>query len=315
MNIVFLIYKNRSGSTFLLNKLNHFNEICPIPELGHSLNYLLNEPSKLYREHDSYYKEIQNQINDPNSKINSLKLPLNEFINNKYESNYHLFRNLLKSYKEKIKPTAHIIILKHPKLNDIIINNYKYYIHKNIKIIYLLRDPRAIFASAKKSKQSSNNNYMEINPVSSAKDWILHYESRQRIKNIFKDDCLELNYEYLISDFEKQLSIIREFLGIKSSYSNNNDSDFLDQIPNAQKHLHLNIDKTPLKSRIDNYKNELNKSEIIVIEKVCDKYIAKDEGIHKGKKFYATILYYFYIYSDYLHKIKRKIEKFFKYLL
>lgn len=139
-------------------------------------------------------------------------------------------------------------------------------------IVMLLRDGRAVFASCKQARYGASGKPFETNPRNEAFAW-------QRVVASFdrrREDprAALVRYEDLISDPGKSLPPLLDLLGASS------EADVLDSMLRPQRrfrfdatsaHLHENIGREPMRDRIGAWRSELTPDEIREIEVVAGK--------------------------------------------
>ena len=262
--IILLTYKNRSGSTFLINKLDKYKDICSVSE-GGGIVKLLDNPEANFTE--SSFNSILRKISNPEDKLFSWNLFIEDLTTLKdCVTNWEAFQNILQVYKNKNKPEANYIIFKHPRINSIIKNFGSDFFNKNeVYLIFLVRDGRAIYASSKFNKQSTKNIPMEVNPFLSAKGWRTFLKNiENNIKKISSKSSIIIRYEDLVEKYEETIFKVISFLGCKRDLISS--SLLVKNLHKKQRHLHPNIDKRADVSLVSNWKNKLSKKEIIAFQ-------------------------------------------------
>ena len=252
-----LTYKNRSGSTFLLNKLDKYKDICSVSE-GGGIVKLLDNPDESFTE--SSFNSILRKISNPKDKLFSWNL-FNEDLTGLKNciTNWEAFQYILQVYKNKNKPESSYIIFKHPRINSIIKNfGYDFFNKNEVYLIFLVRDGRAIYASSKFNKQSTKNIPMEVNPFLSAKGWrtyLINIENN--IKKISSKSFIIIKYEDLVGKYEETIFKVISFLGCKRDLISS--SLLSKNLHKNQRHLHPNIDKRADISLVNNWKKKIIK--------------------------------------------------------
>ena len=259
-NKIFLLtYKNRSGSTFLMNKLDTYKDICSVYE-SNEIVKLLENPEEAFTINQS--NNIKKKIAQPNDKLFSWNLCTEDLKDlDDCETKWDAFKCILQSFKNKHKPNANHIIFKHPKINSLILNYSDHFLKiSDFFLIILIRDGRAIYASSKLNKQSNKNIPMEVNPFFSARGWkSFMRKTENNLNRLGSESNILVRYEDLVEKNEQTLKKLILFLGCKnetsiSSYSKN--------LHENQKHLHPNINKKANVNLINSWKNKLSKNEI-----------------------------------------------------
>jgi len=146
------------------------------------------------------------------------------------------------------------------------------------KVIFILRDPRGIYNSQKKSLSSTEKKTMSINPIYTALKWNEAVKIVDRYKN--ENWFYLIKYEDLIENKELALNNIIDFFGVSRGRIRSN--NYVRRIPKEQIHLHENVSKKPIKERVNAWEKELTKIEISLIDRIINKKLLKF-----GYNFYA----------------------------
>jgi hypothetical protein len=308
MNITFLTYLSRSGSTLLASKLDKYSEIGVSIEENWE-DGILKGKVKLNCEEDldQYLMNISASKKFKFWHIDSLELK----------------KDLLKlsfpiSYKDVLAA-----IYKQFFGNDEI----KYFIHKkgayfmhykkvlrifpDAKILFIDRDPRGIYNSQKKSIDSITGKCMRSNPVRFA---IYYKKSRLVVNRILnKPFFLKTSYEKLITDEKDELSRILKFIGLKRISTINQSNDYFNKIPETQRHLHGNIKKDKIvKQRMQGWQKELDDCDVAFLQCVLKKeikeldYVIKNIQTNCKLEFYKHVLIFSLKYP--LSYLKTRIQ-------
>lgn len=308
MNITFLTYLSRSGSTLLASKLDKYSEVGVSIEENWEDGILKGKVKlKGEKDLDLYIKNISESNKFKFWDISSLQLK-EDLMTFSFPISYN---NILKSiYKQFFK-------------NDEI----KYFVHKkgayfmhykkvlrvfpNAKILFIDRDPRAIYNSQKKSIDSITGKFMRGNPVSFA---IYYKKSRLVINRLLnKSYFLITSYERLITNEKDELSRILNFIGMKRFSTINQSADYFNKIPESQKHLHGNIktDKI-IKQRMQGWQEELDECELAFLQCVLKKeikeldYVIKNIQTNCKFEFYKLVILFSLKYP--LSYLKSRIQ-------
>ena len=265
--LVFLAYINRSGSTFLAELMSAHSNICVCPEAEVLIRILLRNEEKEVFEKETTIKQILDAcLND--EKFSSWGLDSQTIVSKltTTASKFEMFEAILQTYRNLVKPEAGIIVFKGTEL-------LKVYSKANLGIkpicIVVTRDGRAAFASQKKSRGSLSGMPMQVSPVVAAKHWADYTNSVMADKSI-----LHIKYEDLIENNAETLDRVWKFLNLDLSTSIVQEGDLTSRIPENQKHLHKNIGKGPIKSRIDSWMKELSPAEITLFESEAGETLA-----------------------------------------
>jgi hypothetical protein len=128
--------------------------------------------------------------------------------------------------------------------------------------LYILRDPRAVFASQKSAVSVYNQQTMASSLLRFCRDYRVRYEIAVACEP--EKDIMLIKYEDLVSRSNSTIKEILSFLG-----ANNEEkkiSNYNSKIPETQKHLHPNLLKPPNTQSIEKWRSTLDRSEVYVIE-------------------------------------------------
>ncbi|MCB9461486.1 MAG: sulfotransferase [Anaerolineaceae bacterium] len=137
-------------------------------------------------------------------------------------------------------------------------------VYPHAKFIHVIRDPRAVAISLRKSNVHRSNVYF------GAQRWQKDVQAGIDLKRDFPNDVLEVSYETLVSDTELTLREICDFLGIPFdeamlNYHQQRESAY--EGYHAQ--IHKNLNAPPKQERIEAWRKDLTPVEIALIEQVC----------------------------------------------
>jgi len=304
-NLIFLIYINRSGSTYLCKLLDEYEDIGVSIEAVFP-DGIINRPLTIKNElHIEYaIKKLYKNIKFKEWGINQEDLIIEIKSNNNYPISFDkILSILLKLYFRKKKPSAKIYIYKSPYAGHI--REVKK-IFPNSKFVFIIRDGRAIYYSQKKSKGSIIRKPMANNPIATAIEY--NKVIREIIKYKNKSWLEIIKYEDLIRNKTFEIDKLLKFLNVNSR--NIGFSNYFEKIPNNQKYLHKNIKSGPIVSRINAWKKELGIEERFVFQQICFNilydfnYPMEKIDFRKIKKIY--IYYKFYLYYNF----RRFLDKF-----
>jgi hypothetical protein len=158
------------------------------------------------------------------------------------------------------------------------------------KFVHIYRDPRGVYNSQRYSRQSSTGDPFTENPVRFARKW----GRLMRISESWESDprFIAVSYEDLVTDTDEVMGGICEFLGAGRELSE--DRDYFARIPDAQKHLHRLVKKSPRRDRISAWQNSLSDTEIWIIERYAKKHLCsrgyESVGIRPGLSVYREYL-------------------------
>jgi len=255
IQIIFVTYIPRSGSTFLLNELDKYSEILSLTENNY-INVILNKKKIKRKDLKYYFDKSDHNTAWEFSELEKEKL-------SKETDIYSFFLNSLLIQHRKIKPEASVIIYKNSGLNEFLYEMpQKYIIRFNIKFIVLIRDLRAIYFSHSNMRSEKNGNF-NSNPliiVNYASALINYVEILKKKKNV-----LEIKYEELIVNFDETVREILKFINKDKKFVKQN-HDFIFRVGEESKTIHQNIKEKPMISNIAKWKGNIAKISLLLLE-------------------------------------------------
>lgn len=258
--VCFLVYLNRSGSTLLASLLNKYEDIgvsleANFPDgIWHGDDHVRN-PRELDRYLDRVYQDPKFEAWDIQRTVLHAALMRHNFPFRFSQ----ILPVILKQYFAKNKKDIHVF--KSPYLFNIDFLRREF---KGCKIIFVRRDPRAIFNSQIKTVDTEKGKPMARNPLKVA----LAYNQAMRIAAQFKDKPWfhTVSYEQLIGDTEIELKKVLTFL-VSSGIAQEGQADYFRSISSKQKNIHTNIARKPMQARVVAWKKELSVTDIAVMER------------------------------------------------
>lgn len=259
---LFVNYISRSGSTLLCSMLDQYQDIAVGIEAG--------------------FPGFPNKIL-PNSK-NPLtdKEAITEYLDTLFNDKRFLDWNI-----DRTKLTAALINKDKPIVFSDILDLccQAYFNEQNVNIIthksgyftndlsevrkqfpsafhlYIIRDPRAVFASQKSAQSIYNNSPMASNIYRFAKEYRYRYLIAKENKDT--SDFIFIQFESLLKNASATIDKIIKQLGISNKKKASN---YKERIPESQQNLHGNVGKE-LNVNINNkWKQTLAKEEIYILE-------------------------------------------------
>ena len=265
MQVIFLTYINRSGSTFLVNQLSKLNEFLIIPEGEILVRQLLlkahGRPGK--KTLDTIFQD--HKVKHWNWDIADVKDSFQEM------TNAELFFHLLELYREYNKPHSKILVFKAWELiytlgkipTDLIV---KYH----LKYLALYRDVRAIVSSQRYTIYKGKP--LENNTVTATIKW------RDFIRICQKNHSLVtlLRYEEMITGFDNFFRSLFHKLEIEGDPSFGMSSGSItESLPHNQKPLHPHIDLNPKPEFTEKWKSQLPDEDIKIIQKLATREMSQ----------------------------------------
>jgi protein-tyrosine sulfotransferase len=257
-NPFFIISAGRSGST-LLRKHLQFNPSVNVPPESEDYIMVLskiiiqNEKSiaaKLIGEYLNSREWLKFWMIDKEEFIEKIKIKII-----KGDSICEIIDLLYETHRDKFKPNAILLGDKTPLLNNYL--DLIAYLYSDSKVIYLIRDGRAVINSYIKTREYSLEK--------AVLRWKTSVKIYTKFKNKFGDRIYLVKYEDYISNPELELSKICTFLNIE--YTSKMLSNEIINLGDSHLSHHQNIQKPIDISTVYKWKTELNKSQIVCINK------------------------------------------------
>jgi hypothetical protein len=268
MIIVFLTYVNRSGSTYLANLLSASEEICVCPEGDKLVTLFLESPGKAFLFDDQTRRELKELTQvDPKIKYWGIQDDIFSMFE-EVSSHIDAFLVFLKYYQMKQKPGASCTLFKAERLAYLypLIESYRGTVYP-FKFLSVIRDPRGIYASQKRTIMPGIDKPMSTHPVYSALYW------NQYIRAILKfqdqPSSYHVLYQDLINNMDMTLGRIADFLGLNLIGIKPGMGDLGGRLPDEHKGIHPSISEFPLEEKIHEWKRDLGHEELYMIETLC----------------------------------------------
>ena len=185
-------------------------------------------------------------------------------------NNLDAFIAILNNYKNHFKPGAEYILFKGERIVFLVKKILKARTNHTIQFISLIRDPRAVFASQKRTSFPGTQLIMSNDPIKTADYW----KRNVRLSHFFRaENFLIIRFEDLIMNNSSSLHILSEFLKLNLNELSPDKGDLLKRMSDVQIKIHENIKKMPMIQKIDEWQKELTSSEIYIIERISDKFL------------------------------------------
>lgn len=272
--LAFLVFRSRSGSTFFGDRLSRHPEVLVTPEsnlapklkkfLGtreaeqvtaaELANYVFQEPK--FRQWGLPGKNLAQAL----ETCDSLDWPA-------------VFKTICRAYRDHQKPGAGIVVFK---------NSGWYY--KNIDLLLSLfpgssalgvvRDPRAVFNSARKALHSEKTRPMAENALSNAMRWKKYIKILKQAAIRHPGRVNLIRYESILEDFAGSLNLSWNTLGVSELKKEQLD-EILDQkegshlVSENVHHLHENVLKEPMPELAQKWRSELPRRQALIIRLIC----------------------------------------------
>ncbi|MFW6016650.1 MAG: sulfotransferase, partial [bacterium] len=251
---VFLTYLARSGSTLLSKKLSQFSNFGVGIEEDIEDN-ISKGCFKLQNEVDldKYLDRIFLEVKFKNWNLNKVNLRTRLIDNFKFPLTYYeVLTEIFNLYFAGETKEVYI----HKKGNYYLYWREVLKTFPNSKFIFIYRDPRAIFNSQNKNKNSQNK-IMQKSIYTFAYSYKLAHKLLCRL-NKRKNKLLVFKYEDLVINEDNIIKLIVDFLEVKNVIKSEN-NDYYRRIPQNQLHLHNNVKlEYNDNKRINAWKSELS---------------------------------------------------------
>jgi hypothetical protein len=305
LNIILLSYVNRSGSTYLTNLLSSSWEILGCPESDWIVSGLLEDPGAAFRSRPDIAGEVSADPKMKAWKFNRQdlhKLPPGL-------TNIEVFVHLLEIFRRKTKPGANYVVFKAERLA---------FLYDKIKrcgkagrkfiFLYLHRDPRAVWYSQRRTINPLTARPFSSDPVMFAHSWRKHIVAGLKLSKTMNLHLIR--YEELILDSENQCRFLEDKLGLTRNTLEPGKGDYSVMIPEDHKAIHTSITSEPLPGKTGEWKTNLSRREISMVEYVSGlrdynyEPLATPPGIIRALWIQLLIGNY-----DFWHFLKRAIYK------
>lgn len=261
---VFVSYISRSGSTLFCRLLDRYDDISVGIEAGFP-GFVSSLFPEQYREINS--KEI-------------LEKYLDELYRDIRFQQWNVDRDkLFQRLEAEGYPLYFPQILKNCMIEYFGGSETRFFVHKagyyidildevssffpGAKHIYIIRDPRAIYASQKNASCIYTGKSMGHSLVG----FLHQYKKRVRIlaENVKNRDLIVIRYEDLVNNEEIVEEKVLPFLGLEGV--SRGITDYSARIPENQKFLHTNVSSEVNTNSVEKWKNQLEEREISFIQK------------------------------------------------
>jgi len=312
-----ILSDSRSGSTFLSSLLNQYDGLRMSLESGFP-RLLIEWPMKIFENDedlkkvlDLLYSEIQFQEMNVNREILerfliTLKKPI---------SKKQIFDAIARIYFEnnatKELDSKCTYILKIPVAYQFL--DALQTLIPGFKIIHLIRDGRAVFAS-KRNSISLKGEPFEKNLLVAVAGW----KKKQRLAALKHPE--NIRYEDLVTGTETAMHSLLDYLIVDATARTKTRQavDYANSIGEKQKTFHTNVGKVPQKSSINKWVSDLTSTEIFLYEWIAFKELKKYgyriyefDNASLKKYLKASFLYVYFIF----HYIADRTKNFYRAIL
>jgi len=274
MKYIFIIYLNRSGSTFLSNQLSKLSEILVCPEAEILVNILLKNPDTMLNKKE---QEILGSAIENDRKLKHWNLDI-DLSKTDPQSKLDLFFNILNQYRSRTKPGSTLIAFKAVDLINCIEILHEYGSQKGLDIYFisLIRDPRAIYNSQRRTYVEHRNKFMNRNPLVTIYQW--NYLVTRSIMYSSYTKLVILRYEDLVNNLDMELNKLLKIIGIHGERTFAGlQGDLKARIPQDQLSMHQNITDPPIPEKVNQWQTECT----LIIQELIQQYT--QEGLKQMK--------------------------------
>lgn len=272
--IVFLMYENRSGSTFLASRLDKHEEVAVTIETEAFADLL--ETGSAIRSAADVDRVVETIFSDEKfgqwgvgreelrARLAGLAMPAPFEAVVRAVLDLHFGGAAVSCYLVKgTRLTHHISRLRRE------IPSAKY--------LHIVRDPRGVFGSQKQSVGSYTARAMNEDPLDAARRWAAN---ARRVDRVAGPDLMEVRYEDLITDHDTTMAAVWRFVGREglpppAAAAGPEGDAYLARIPEDQRHLHRNLAEKPKADRIEAWRRELTDAEIALTQQGAGEMLAK----------------------------------------
>ncbi|MCE7995873.1 MAG: sulfotransferase [Roseivirga sp.] len=258
--MLLIVGVGRSGTSLLQSMLNAHSDICFLPETQFLRNYVINRPSKKIENPSEKELLISALNNDDSFQRSEIDAKLLVEIGDTYADIYDKFLNTYRERKEK-----ELVGDKDPRIIDFIsgLVNLK----GALKVIHIMRDPRAVVASRMKADWSKKwPFFMHIFLYRAQFE-----RGRSQGNALFGQNYHELYYEELIASPREQLDQICDFLKVPCEPEMLNFQNSARELIDKKEYQWKKETTGPLLSaNADKWRKSLSKKQVYLIESVCN---------------------------------------------
>lgn len=271
--IVFLMYENRSGSTFLASRLDLHPEIgvtieteafADLLETGASIRDAADVDRVVATFFgDEKFGQWGIEREELRAALAALGAPADFEAILRTVLDLHFRSGPLSYYLVKgTRLTHHIARLRREV--------------PTARYLHILRDPRGVFGSQKQSVGSYTARAMNEDPRDAARRWAAN---ARRVDRVTGPDLMEVRYEDLIADYDRTMDAVRRFvarddLPALAAAGDFDGEAYLARIPEDQRHLHRNLLRKPRADRIEAWREELTDTEIALSQSGAGEMLA-----------------------------------------
>jgi hypothetical protein len=263
MKHVFITGCPRSGTTMLASFLGKGGSCLATPESDFFIDFIykhLPEESTAVKKTD-----LVSFLNN-NYRFKQWGINANKVNNLPEKVKYSNFNSVIESTLEQFSKNHSEITKKEFIRIDHTPSSIKHFdilndLFPESKFIFIIRDPRAVYASVKGLDWGANT------PLRLSEIWIEYAAIYFSLQKMYPNRICLIKYEDVLTNAPLQLNILCDFIGIDYSDSLLDGKGF--KIPGYTASQHALVGKDLDKSRIEKWKNELKKDDILIVESQC----------------------------------------------
>lgn len=264
MKHVFITGCPRSGTTMLASMLGSPESCVATPESDFFIDYIYKHLNKTSTKSSkvSFIKFLNANYRFKQWCIESADIDnIPETIT--YDTYNNVIENTINLYIENHSDitTNEVIRIDHTPMSILDFNILNDFFTKS-RFIFIVRDPRAVYASVKNLDWGANT------ALTLAEEWNEYAAMYLSIKKLFPDRISLVRYEDILKNTSMELKRLCDFIGVPYSSNLNEGNGF--KIPSYTSTQHSLVGKTLNKHRIDKWKHELNGRDILLIESKCN---------------------------------------------
>ena len=270
MNLGFLVYDSRSGSTLLASLLHTHPDIVASFETEFLISAIqYQEKHGHLPENSSLYEMLMSD-----KRLAEWGMGITRVYQNCLEIHgkvtvTHMIQALFAFAKQQdnTKANASVFIIKQGLLTRHMDSLLR--IWPNASIIHIFRDGRAVFASKRMNINIDSRLPMATDPVQAAYRW---KQIQEKMSSLSAHGAvLEIQYETLLSNTKTTLAPVWKYLGVdKKRYpAKKSNAAYAKHIPENQKKIHPLVGKAPDTRRITAWQQVLSPVDIWRYERVA----------------------------------------------
>ncbi|NBB91747.1 MAG: hypothetical protein GVY32_01090 [Gammaproteobacteria bacterium] len=271
----FLAYVSRSGSTMLGELLSRYEAICVCVEanlpkelfgLGAYENPIFQSADELldYLGEISAYSKLPSWGLDCETVVEQLRDRLPGL------TGRELVRGLMEAYRREHAPESSVCLYKGspamPWDGRELLAAFP-----DFRVIHLHRDPRAVYASQKRSINPYTGSAFSTSPLDTAEQW---HRAMRESERADPDRWLDLRYEDVLASTDDCTGRVLEFLGIHDRKRSQTGA-LATQLPREERALHSRVAEDPDRERAHSWRSEITPRERRAIEVVLGDRLAQ----------------------------------------